>query len=144
MTAPDHEQAERIARRYEHDEDAWESTLLSRAYLDLAAQLAEAQENLQNALEAFNEVGATADRLEAQLAERERALEMLTTGWAMELVERVEASHNELQRLGLIERESGEASRKILGSMATDAVYFAGLIRDLLAATHSDSEERGQ
>jgi hypothetical protein len=66
----------------------------------------------------------------------------LTEGWALELVERVERNHNELQQLGLTERESGEESRKLLGSMATDAVYFAALIRDARATLASGGDQR--
>ena len=58
VTAPDHEQAERIARRYEHDEDAWESALLSRAYLDLAAQLAERERRELETLTHFYRLGS--------------------------------------------------------------------------------------
>jgi hypothetical protein len=83
------------------------------------------------------------EELEAQLAEverREKELRHLTEDWALEIVERIEKQHNELQRLGLTERESSEASRKMLSSMATDAVYLAALIREVRATLRALEE----
>lgn len=111
-SAVNHEHPESIAERFkdgymypnlEHDAER-----LANGYLDLARRVQELQE----------------------------ALDKLTEGFALTITERVERTHDEFQRLGLVEgrddRDS-EAGRKCLGSMATDAVYFAALVRDVRA-----------
>ena len=75
----------------------------------------------------------------------EEALRLLTEGFALRITERVEQTHNEFQRLGLVEgrdNRDSEEGRKCLSSMATDAVYFASLVRDARAALAAVPEEK--